>query len=184
MARAMRAHALAPLALALALAAAPARTTAAEYRDDVRFPWAGVRLGGVWALSSASGGAPGAGGIGAYALFDAREYLADVSLDLFFGSDTHFLAAGLGAYYPFIKGGNVTPYLGGGVKAGWTKFGGEGTFGMIPYAAFGVLFGRTYFPQLRLEAAYFLDTSRERGPATGQDGVRAHGPMLTLGLGF
>jgi hypothetical protein len=168
---------LALLSLALA---APVR---AEVRDDARaFPWAGVRLGGAWGASSASGGVPGAGGGGAYALFDAGDYLADFSLDLFFGDRTHLVDAGLGAYYPFSHG-NVTPYLGGGVKLGWTKFGGDGTFGMIPFAALGVLLGRTEFPQLRLELSYFLASSREQGPKGGA-GTRASGPMATLGISF
>jgi hypothetical protein len=168
------------LALAL-LALALAVPTRAE--DPRGFPWAGIRLGGAWGLSSASAGTPGAGGGGAYALFDAGDYLADVSLDLFFGDKSHLVDAGLGAYYPFSHE-NVAPYVGGGIKLGWTKFGGEGTFGMIPYAALGVVFGRTAFPQLRLELAYFVATSRERGPTAPGDGARASGPMMTLGLGF
>jgi hypothetical protein len=167
--------AVALLALALAL---PARAN-----DPRPFPWVGFRLGGAWALSSAAGGTPSAGGGGAYALADAGDYLADVSLDLFFGDGAHLAAAGLGAYYPFSHG-NVAPYLGGGIKVGWTKFGGEGTFGMIPYAALGVLFGRTTFPQLRLELSYFLATARESGPTAAGAGTRASGPILTLGLSF
>ena len=163
------------LGLALAL---PAQ---AEDRRD--YPWVGFRLGGAWALSSAAGGTPSAGGGGAYAIFDAGDYLADCSLDLFFGGGAHLADAGLGAYYPFSPG-NVAPYLGGGIKVGWTKFGGEGTFGMVPFAALGVLFGRHAFPQLRLELAYFLATSRERGPTASGDGTRASGPILTIGLGF
>jgi hypothetical protein len=165
------------LALALAL---PARARA---EDPRAFPWVGLRLGGAWGLSSAAGGTPGAGGGGGYALFDAGDYLADLSLDLFFGDGARLVDAGLGAYYPFSHG-NVAPYLGGGIKVGWTKFGGEGTFGMIPYAALGVVFGRTAFPQLRLELSYFVATAREQSPAAPGDGTRASGPMATLGLGF
>ncbi|MFL5264609.1 MAG: hypothetical protein ACJ79R_16795 [Anaeromyxobacteraceae bacterium] len=171
-------NAVALAALALLLAAPAARA------EDARsFPWTGVRLGGAWGFNSASGGTPSAGGGGGYVMFDANEYLADFSLDLFFGDSAHLVDAGLGAYYPFSHG-NVAPYAGGGIKVGWTKFGGDGTFGMIPYAALGVVFGRTAFPQLRLELAYFLATSRERAAGQTGDGARANGPMLTLGLGF
>ena len=169
-----------PLALALALAA-PLR---AEARDDAgRLPWLGLRLGGVAAASATRGGAGGAGGGGGYALFDARDFLADASLDLFVGDRTHVFAAGLGAYFPFLQG-NVSPYAGGGVRAGWTKFGGDGTFGMIPFAAGGLVFGRNFYPQLRLEVAYFLATSRERAAGVRGDGVRAHGAQATFGLAF
>ncbi len=96
------------------------------------------------------------------------------------------VAAGLGAYYPFLPG-NVAPYAGGGVKAGWTRFGGDGTFGMMPYAAAGLLLGRNYYPQLRIELSYFVATSRERVTAAGgggDGGVRAQGATATFGLAF
>ncbi|HVI76103.1 MAG TPA: hypothetical protein VM683_14045 [Anaeromyxobacteraceae bacterium] len=152
-------------------------------REVARWPWVGVRLGGVVALGSAGGGQPGGGGGGAYVLFDARDFLADVSADIFVGNSVELYALGLGAYYPFSRG-NVTPYLGGGLKVGWTEFGGDGAFGMLPFGAFGVLMGREGYVQLRAELAYFVATSRETHPGDPGPGTRAHGPMMTLALGF
>jgi hypothetical protein len=174
----LRAVAFAFTALALG---APGRAGASA--DPGRLPWLGLRLGGVSAVAAARGGADGAGGGGAFALFDAREFLADASLDLFLGDRTRVVAAGLGAYYPFLPG-NVAPYAGGGVRAGWTKFGGDGTFGMIPYAAAGLMLGRNSYPQLRVELEYFLVTSRERATGVRGDGVRVHGATATFGLAF
>ena len=82
-----------PLALVTCLVlAAPIR---GEARDDAgRLPWLGLRLGGVAAASATRSGAGGAGGGGAYALFDAKDFLADASLNLFVGDRTHVFAAG------------------------------------------------------------------------------------------
>lgn len=147
-------------------------------------PWLGVRLGGLIAASSAGGNAPSGGGGGAWALFDAGQFLADVSADLFFGPKTHFIALGLGAYYPLSRA-NVVPYLGGGLKVGWTKFGGDGAFGMIPFASLGVLFGREGYVQLRAEIAWWVAASREeRKDLPGALGTRATGPMGTFGIAF
>jgi hypothetical protein len=172
------------LALAALLALLAAAPVSAAARDDAgRLPWFGLRLGGVTAASTPAGGSSGAGGLGGSALFDARDFLADASADLFVADRVHVVAAGLGAYYPFLPG-NVAPYAGGGVKVGWTRFGGEGTFGMIPYAAAGLLVGRGYYPQLRVELTYFVATSRERAAAEVGSGVRAHGVSATFGLAF
>ncbi len=166
--------------------AAPPRDATARqdpFRDTARMPWLGLRLGGILGLGSSSGGQPGGGGGGAYVLFDARDFLADLNGDIFVGDNVRFFAVGLGAYYPFSPG-NVTPYLGGGFKLGWTRFGGDGAFGMLPYGAFGVLMGREGFVQLRAELSYFLATSRETRPGDPGPGTHANGPMMTLGLGF
>ena len=152
--------------------------------SGARLPWLGLRLGGATAVSSAGGNDPSAGGGGAYALFDARDFLADVSADAFVGDGVRFLALGLGAYYPFLPG-NVSPYLGGGLKVGWTRFGGDGVFGMLPFAAGGVVVGREGYVQLRAELSWFVATGRERrADGLGGPGTRAHGPMATLGLAF
>ena len=184
--------ALALLALALLPRAAlaergdPREVTARQdpRRDGARLPWFGVRLGGVGAVSSAGGGTPSAGGGGAYALFDAREFLADVAADVFVGDRTRLFALGIGAYYPFGSS-NVTPYLGGGVKVGWSRFGGDGVFGMLPFAAAGVVVGREGYVQLRAELAWIVSTGREQ-PSGQPDvqGTRAHGPMGSLGIAF
>jgi hypothetical protein len=160
-----------------------ANTRQDPFRDAARMPWVGLRLGAVVALGSAGGGQPGGGGGGAYVLFDARDFLADVNGDVFVGDGVRFYALGLGAYYPFSSG-NVTPYIGGGFKIGWTEFGGDGAFGMIPYGAFGVLMGREGFFQLRGELVYFVAASRETAASNSGPGTHDNGPMLTLGIGF
>ena len=186
---------LAALVSAAALAPVSARAAQGDRalaldrsaRQDARsLPWLGLRLGGLIAVNSLANDAPTAGGVSGYALFDGRDFLADVNADLYFGDNARFFAAGLGAYYPFALA-NITPYLGGGLKVGWTRFGGDGTFGIIPYAALGVLFGREGYVQVRGELAWFVALSREDRPATAArpaDSARSHGPMLTLGLAF
>jgi hypothetical protein len=144
------------------------------------FPWIGVRLGGLAAVASASAGTPTAAGGGAYALFDGRDYLADASVDLFFGDDARLVAGGLGVYYPFLPQ-NVSPYAGGGLKLGYSRFGGNGVFGLQLYAAAGLLVGRSWAPQLRVELAWFVTLGTEDGGAS-EGGSRAHGPLLTLGI--
>ncbi len=180
-------------AVAAALAPLPARANRSDRapagrttpQDEGRpLPWFGLRLGGVAAVGSAGGGTPTAGGGGAYALFDARDFLADVAADLYVGDQARLFALGLGAYYPFAPG-NVTPYLGGGLKVGWTRFGGDGAFGIIPFAALGLLVGREGYVQVRVELAWFAALSREeRADRPGDPGSRAHGPVATLGLAF
>lgn len=171
----------AALVTVMALAAAPATAGASVGEHDTSLPWFGVRLGGLAAANTLAGGTPTAAGAGGYALFDGREFLADVGFDLFFGNNARFIAGGIGAYYAFLPRSNTTPYAGGGLKLGWTRFGGDGAWGLIPFFGGGVLIGRTYYPQIRIELIWFWNTSSED---RGTDRVRSHGPMLTLGLGF
>ena len=147
-------------------------------------PWFGLRLGGLAAVGSAGDSTPSAGGGGAYALFDGRDFLADVAADIYLGDRARMFALGLGAYYPFALA-NITPYLGAGLKLGWTRFGGDGAFGMIPFAAAGLLFGREGYVQVRAELAWFVALSREERTDRPDDpGSRANGPVATLGLAF
>ena len=197
--RAMRSTlALALAAVTTATALVPLRTRAApsdralaadrsgRQEGGRALPWLGLRLGGLVAVNSLATNTPTAGGASAYALFDGRDFLADVMADFYFGDDARLVAAGLGAYYPFLPA-NITPYLGGGLKVGWTRFGGDGTFGIIPFAAVGLLVGREGYIQVRAELAWFVALSHEDRPASTArpgDSSRAHGPMLTLGLAF
>ncbi|OFX22692.1 MAG: hypothetical protein A2V77_10775 [Anaeromyxobacter sp. RBG_16_69_14] len=147
-------------------------------------PWFGLRLGGLAAVGSAGDSTPSAAGGGGYALFDGRDFLADVAADIYLGDGARMFALGLGAYYPFAIA-NITPYLGAGLKLGWTRFGGDGAFGMIPFAATGLLFGREGYVQVRAELAWFVALSREeRTDRPGDPGSRANGPVATLGLAF
>jgi hypothetical protein len=153
-------------------------------QDDGRsMPWLGARLGGVVAVGSAADDALTAGGASLYGLFDGREFLADVNFDVYVGDRARLIALGIGAYYPFAPA-NVTPYVGGGLKVGWSRFGGDGTFGIIPFGAFGVLIGREGYIQIRAELAWFVALNGEE--RSDRPGTNAHatGPLMTLGLGF
>jgi hypothetical protein len=175
------------LLLALLLAPAPSR---AQERPRSSEPpprylapvaW-GVRLGGLAAYGAPNSGRTAVGG-GAYALFDARGLLADVSADAFAGRDATSVTGGLGVYWPALAGENTSPYLGGGLRLGWTRFGGDGTFGLQICGAVGLLASRQWSPHVRLELAWFWNTMGERPSGGGADRY-AHGPMATLGLGF
>jgi hypothetical protein len=168
----------AALLAAAVLAATPSLARAAE---PLGRPWFGVRLGGLVATGSVGRGSPTAEGVSLYGLYDARDFLADVSGDVYFGDGAHLVAAGLGAYYPFLSD-NVTPYAGGGLKLGWTKFGSkDGAVGLMPNAALGLLLGRYGSPQLRLELSWWVNLSRE---TAGTSHARSNGPMATFGIGF
>lgn len=151
----------------------------------------GVRLGTAVFLDRADGGGEAASvsGGGIFWLYDARSYLADLSFDLLTGDGRRLVAIGLGFYYPFGKG-NVAPYLGGGLGYHWTDTGGGGGSGLALRGAAGLVVGRLSTVQVRLEAGYHASLFEEE-PGTSWLGVpepgtsaRAHGPMLTVGLGF
>jgi len=166
----------------LALLAALALPGAA--RGEGRpLPWFGLRLEGLIASNSGAPSTPTAGGVGAYALFDGREFLADVSADLFGGDNAQFFTMGLGVYYPFALR-PVAPYAGGGLRLGYTKFGGGGTFGLIPCLAAGLLFGREGYVQVRTEVSFFFAASSESTKGPPSASWHSNGPMLSLGLAF
>jgi hypothetical protein len=184
----MPARASIPLVLAVLALASPAaaqaqrRSDGREPRERVE-PSFGVRLGAVSALTSAARGTPNAAGAGGYAMFDIPGLLADVSADLFFGEDrARLVQAGFGGYFPFGPG-ETTPYLGGGLKLGWSRFGGDGAFALHPFAAAGILIGRSWSPHIRADVAYFVSTGTEsRGPGFSER--RASGLIATFGIGF
>jgi hypothetical protein len=167
----------------LALLLAPAAAPAAEGRshEQARSSY-GVRLGAATALSSAASEtltAPGGGGV---LLYDIPGLLLDVTFDLYAGEGARLVAGGFGAYYPFLEG-ETTPYLGGGLKLGWSEFGGDGAFGLIPQASAGLLIGRSWSPHVRLDVSYFFCTATEqRGP--GFESRHANGVIATFGIGF
>jgi hypothetical protein len=169
---------------AFMLAPAPAHAQRLTRGGERPLPWFGVRIGGLVAASTPAADTPTAAGGGAYALFDGRDFLAEGAVDFYGGSHAQFFAGGLGIYYPFMPQ-NISPYAGGGLKLGWTKFGGDGTFGLIPYLAGGLLFGREGYIQVRAELAWFFTASGEESKAD-RPGQTWHpsGPMLTLGMAF
>jgi hypothetical protein len=176
----LRALLLLALALPAAAAAAPRDAFARRQRAESSV---GFRLGAVTATHSASPDTLTAPGGGIYMLFDMPGLLVDVSADLFAGEDrARLVQAGGGAYYPFVDD-ETTPYAGGGVKVGWSRFGGDGAFGLQPFLGGGLLIGRSWSPSIRLDVAWFFTTASERrGP--GFPSRHANGPMFTFGLGF
>jgi hypothetical protein len=151
----------------------------------------GVRLGTAWFLDGAGGGSDAAdvSGGGIFWLYDARAYLADLSFDILAGGGRRLFALGLGFYYPLSKG-NLAPYVGGGLGYHWTDTGGAGASGLALRATAGLLIGRLSTVQVRIEAGYHAslyeeppDTDWMGTPQPGSS-ARAHGPMLTVGLGF
>jgi hypothetical protein len=171
-------------ALLLAVAVlAPATAPAAEgrFHEQARSSL-GVRLGAATALSSAAGETRTAPGGGGFVLYDIPGLLLDVSADIFAGESSRLLAAGFAAYYPFLEE-ETTPYVGGGVKLGWSRFGGDGAFGLIPHLSAGLLIGRSWSPQVRIDVAYFLATATERRDP-GFESRRANGIIATFGIGF
>jgi hypothetical protein len=133
----------------------------------------GLRLGGITPLRPSLG--TGTGG-GVFWLYDARAFLVDVSVDLYFGSGYHDTAVGFGAYLPLTRG-NLAPYLGAGLKYAWTRFEGSNNAGLQPHLAGGLLFGRLSSVQLRGEAAWFQDLFTTNHQ-------KANGLLWTIGVAY
>jgi hypothetical protein len=170
------------LALAAALLLLPAAARGAESREKAKPSW-GLRLGVATVPWSASSKTLTPAGGGGYVLFDIPGLLADVSADVFVGeSQARYVAGGLGAYLPFGDG-ETLPYVGGGFKLGWTQFGGEGTWGIIPTLSAGALIGRSWSPSVRAQVDWFWTSgTEEKDPASSSH--HASGFIFTLGLGF
>jgi len=150
----------------------------------------GLRLGGIFPMNAAGSTAEKAlPGGGIFWLYDARSFLADVSVDLHGAGDSIAFGVGLGAYVPFSRA-NVAPYLGGGLRWSATRFGSEaeveGGNGIAVFGAGGVLIGRLTTVQVRLEAGWFLNLYSHKTktvPAPAGEHL-CHGPTLSAGLGF
>ena len=152
----------------------------------------GVRLGAIVPLSRPAGlDAAAAGGLGIFWLYDARTFLGEIALDLYRGDNATSFDIGIGGFYPFSRG-NITPYLGSALSYSITDFGGAGASGLRIQPTFGVLFGRLSTVQVRGQIGYFFNTFGERDvapafgevPSSGGDKHYAHGPAMTIGLGF
>lgn len=143
----------------------------------------GVRLGTIYLMNRAglSDVTTGSSGGGVYYLYDARAFLADMSMDLFIGENDGLFALGLGAYYPFWRG-NFTPYAGGGVSYHWVDTGGDGANGLGFKVTGGVLFGRLSSVQLRAEAGWLISGFAER--RFGEEPASPNGPYFSAGIAF
>jgi hypothetical protein len=132
-------------------------------------------------------------GGGLFWLYDARSWMADVSLDLGGQTNRSFFSAAIGGYYPFLRE-DFTPYIGGVVRWAYMNFGGNGSSGIVFQPTAGILLGRLSSVQLRADLGYFINSFGEYATATtivnGQP-VQAstnkhysHGMVVNVGIGF
>jgi hypothetical protein len=131
-------------------------------------------------------------GGGLFWLYDARSWMADVAVDLGFGSDSRDLfSLAIGGYYPFSRE-DFTPYLGGLARWAYMNLGGNGNGGISLQPTFGILLGRLSTVQLRADVGYFFNLFGEYTLArTAQGDLVAaggrhygQGAVLTVGIGF
>ncbi len=144
----------------------------------------GVRVGGQYVLNrpDASDRSSTPAGVGVFWLYDARKYLADLSADFYGGSDDRIFALGIGVFYPFSRA-NETPYV--GARASWSsvEFASYSASGLVASAGGGILFGRLSTLQIRIDAGYSVNLFQVKNSLTGEART-AHGPYLTVGIGF
>jgi hypothetical protein len=158
----------------------------------------GVRLGTAFVLNRAGGnnGLSHAPGFGLFWLYDARQWLADVALDLHPSGDNHIFAVGIGAYYPFRRG-DFTPYVGSAARWSVSEFGGASASGLALQPTGGILLGRLSTVQIRAELGFFFNLYKESSRDPDQDFIRpalqeeepirrrsSFGPALSFGIGF
>src|SRR5262249_14408193 len=128
-------------------------------------------------------------GMALFWLYDARSFLADISVGFHSNGDHGDYDVALGAYYPFART-DFSPYFGGGLRYAHSQYGGTGASGIALQAPLGVLLGRLSGVQIRGERGYFVNLYAEpvKSGATltapSSDSVHSHGMMLSLGIGF
>jgi hypothetical protein len=127
----------------------------------------------------------GAGGLGAVWYYDAREWLADVSiegytsnLDAWRPDPDRALVIAMGVYRPLSKG-NVAPYLGLGAAYTVARFNFVTGHGIQPRALAGVLVGRLSNVAMRIEAGWFVNAFPVREAATGRE-IYSHGALASM----
>jgi hypothetical protein len=158
---------------AAAADSAPPREPPAVQREEAARS-TGLRLGMTWPSTRAT--SDHATGAGLFWAFDARDFLAEISVDGAWSKGVHQVTAGFGATYPF-SATNLSPYAGAGLRYAWAAYGDGNGHGFQPYGAAGLLLGRFSTINVRLQAEYWLNTFR-----TG--GEQVHGGGLSLGFGF
>lgn len=143
----------------------------------------GARLGGFVGINYAGEHSPSGIGAGVVWAFDIPGLLADVSFDAMFAEDRARLVwGGFGAYYPLTED-ETTPYIGGGLKVGWARFGGDGAVGLMPFGSVGLLIGRSWSPHIRLDLSIFGSTGSEQRTDASSSKNPA-GAVATFGMGF
>jgi hypothetical protein len=131
-------------------------------------------------------------GGGVYFMYDARSWLADLSVDLGIHDGHGAFIASIGGYYPLLRE-DFTPYFGGAIRWAYMNLGGRGSSGIMLQPTVGVLLGRLSSTQLRGEIGYFINTFGEREKVENPagypeyiDGSKhySHGIMISVGLGL
>jgi hypothetical protein len=141
----------------------------------------GVRIGGAWRQDlPPPRGDRGGTSIAIFTLFDIQDLLADVSLE-YVGGSGNTIDLGLGIYWPILPG-DATPYVGGGLKYTWLDYGIGWRNGFTPFAAVGILAGRHWSVQPRVELDFFYDAFLSQ--AADGTGHNVNGIALSVGLGF
>jgi hypothetical protein len=121
-------------------------------------------------------------GGGIFWMYDARWYLAEVSLDLQSADEDTLVAIGIGAYYPFTRG-HVAPYVGGGIAYTWADHGGTAGEGIAFRAGGGVIVGRLSTVQFRIDGGVWIDAFPVTETVSGEEHY-TWGPQVSLGLAF
>jgi hypothetical protein len=149
----------------------------------------GIHLLTFLPVSSAASSFGALTGGGLFWLYDARSWMADVSLDMGFGTDNRkMFSAAIGGFYPFLRE-DFTPYLGGVVRWAYMDLGGNGNGGISVQPTFGILLGRLSSVQLRADVGYFFNTFGEYASPNSAGVVTGgrhygNGVVFTVGIGF
>lgn len=146
----------------------------------------GVRLFTLLPFNTAGRSFDAVPGGGLFWLYDARSWMADVSLDLAGHDGRSLIDAALGAYYPFLRA-DFTPYVGGVVRWAYMNLGGQGAGGLSFQPTAGILFGRLTSVQMRAEVGYLINSFAEAQSATygtPAPSHYSHGFVASVGLGF
>lgn len=140
----------------------------------------GLRLDVAWLGDGATRHVGRLTGGGLFWLYDARSFLADVSVDYQLGGGSHLLDAGLGVYLPLSRR-NAAPYVGAGLGYAVVHRWDETAGGLEAKGAAGLLVGRLSSVQLRAEVGYRFALFHIRA-----DGEKRtpQGVFLNVGIGF
>jgi hypothetical protein len=136
-------------------------------------------------------------GLAIYWLYDARSFLADVTLQFHSKDSRSDFSAGIGAYVPMLDA-DLTPYAGGGLRYAHTDYldNSNGASGVQLFVAAGLLQGRASSLQLRVQLEVFCDTFTQNSTmdvydyqttgwnTTTVDSVLGSGVALNFSLGF
>jgi hypothetical protein len=126
-----------------------------------------------------------ASGMGITWFYDARDFLADVTvagftsnLDAWHRTEDAAVTVGMGVDLPLSRS-NVAPYLGVGAAYAWDRFGGAWESGLQGRAMGGLLLGRLSTVAVRFEVGWFWNLATERELGTGR-ALRAEGGLASL----